>query len=93
MFSDHLKKTDHTTSKVLFLIAGAVLIVGQLVAMVLVAQGQVEKAEARELSQASQRTATAWCVETSRGAELRGCATQSAGYSAEATDRMSASRN
>ena len=95
MFSDHLKKIDNTTSKVLLLIAGGLLIVGQLVAMVLVAQGQVEKAHAREASQTSQRIATAWCVETSRGAELRGCATQSAVPSAQAADRtpaMSTSR-
>ena len=86
MFSDHLQKIDHTSGKTLLLIAGGLLIVGQLVAMVLVTQGQVEKAQAREVSQASQRVATAWCIETSRGAELRGCATPSANYPAQATD-------
>ena len=79
----------------MLLIAGGLVIVCQLAAMVLVAQGQVEKANAREMSQASQRIATAWCVETSRGAEIRGCATQSTNNTAQVADRtpaMSASR-
>ena len=95
MFSDHIQKIDRSSGKKLLLIAGGLVIVCQLVAMVLVAQGQVEKAQAREVSQASQRTATAWCVETSLGAELRGCATQSANYPSQAADRtpaMAASR-
>ncbi len=96
MFSDHLPKIDHTSGKTLLLIAAGLVIICQLVAMVLVSQGQVEKAQAREATQASQRTATAWCLETSRGADLRGCATQqSAGYSAQAADSapvMSANR-
>lgn len=96
MFSDHLPKIDPTSGKTLLLIAGGLVIVCQLVAMVLVSQGQVEKAKVREATQASQRIATAWCLETSRGAELRGCTTQqSAGYSAQADDNapvMSASR-
>lgn len=89
MFSDHLQKIDHTSGKTLLLIAGGLVIVCQLVAMVLVAQGQVEKAHAREASQASQRKATAWCVETSRGTELRGCTTPSSDYSAQALDHTS----
>ena len=95
MFSDHLQKIDRASGKTLLLIAGGLVIVCQLIALVLVAQGQVEKAHAREVSQASQRTATAWCVETSLGAEIRGCATQSANNTAQAADRtpsMAASR-
>ena len=86
MFSDRLRKIDHTSGKTLLLIAGCLLIVGQLVAMVMVAQGQVEKAHAREATQASQRTATSWCIETSRGAELRGCVTSSANGTTPSTD-------
>lgn len=96
MFSDHLTKIDHTSGKTLLLIAAALVIVCQLVAMVLVSQGQVEKAQVRVATQASQRTSTAWCLETNRGADLRGCTTQqSAGYSAQAADSapvMSGSR-
>ena len=82
MFSDHLQKIDHASGKTMLLIAGGLVIVCQLVALVLVSQGQVEKAQARENSQASQRTATAWCFETSHGAELRGCATPAPAFTA-----------
>ena len=96
MFSNHLRKVDHKSGKTLLLIAGGLLIVCQLVAMVLVTQGQVEKAQVREASQASERTAIAWCVETSRGVEIRSCAAPSSGYSAQTSDRalvMSTSRD
>lgn len=81
MFSDHLRKIDRTTSRALIMTAAGLVIVCQLVAMVMVADGQVEKAQMREASQASARAATAWCIESSRGAALRDC------------DRMSASDN
>ncbi|MBC7647624.1 MAG: hypothetical protein H7197_00675 [Vitreoscilla sp.] len=73
MFSDHLQKIEHASGKTLLMVAGGLVIVCQLVAMVLVSQGQVEKAQAREVSQASARAATAWCVESSRGAALNDC--------------------
>ena len=73
MFSDHLQKIDHASGKTMLLIAAGLVIVCQLVAMVLVSQGQVEKAQAREANQASARAATAWCVESSRGAALKDC--------------------
>ena len=38
------------------------------------AQGQVEKAEAREVRLANDSTAAAWCIETSFGADIKGCA-------------------
>ncbi len=75
MFSDHLQKIDQASGKTLLLIAGGLVIICQLVALVLVSQGQVEKAQARENNQANQRSATAWCFETSHGTELRSCAT------------------
>lgn len=94
MFSDHLRKIDHASGKTLFLIAAGLVIICQLVAMVLVAQGQVDKAHMRETSQASERTAIAWCVETSYGAELRGCANRLPSYSAQAdTHSVSAKTN
>lgn len=74
MFSDHLEKIDHASGKTLFFVASGLVIVCQLVAVVLVAQGQVEKAEARDVRQASDSTATAWCVQTSHGADIKGCA-------------------
>ncbi len=89
MFSDHLQKIDHASAKTLLLIAGGLVILCQLIAMMLVSQGQVERAQARDANRANQRIA-AWCVETSRGAELRTCAPeQSAGYAAKAADSTS----
>lgn len=73
MFSDHLRKIDEAPAKTLLLIAAGLVIVCQLVAMVLVADGQVEKAQLREASHASARAATAWCVQSNRGAALRDC--------------------
>lgn len=90
MFSDHLQKIDHASGKTLLLIAGGLMIFCQLVAMMLVSQGQVERAQARETNRANQRTAIAWCMDNSRGAELRACAPeQSAGYNAKAADGTS----
>jgi hypothetical protein len=73
MFSDHLPIIDEAPTKTLLVIAAGLVIVCQLVAMVLVADGQVEKAQLREASHASARAATAWCIESSRGAALRDC--------------------
>lgn len=73
MFSDHLSIIDEAPTKTLLVIAAGLVIVCQLVAMVLVADGQVEKAQLREARHASARAATAWCVESSRGAALRDC--------------------
>ena len=74
MFSDHLRKIDNASGKTLLLVAAGLAIVCQLVAMVIVAQGQVDKAYMREASQAIERTAIAGCVETSYGAKLKSCA-------------------
>ena len=82
MFSDHLRKIDDSPAKALLLITAGLVIVCQLVALVLVADGQVEKAQLREASQASARAATAWCLESSRGAALRECGRMSASDSA-----------
>jgi hypothetical protein len=81
MFSDHLRKIDNASGKTLLLIAAGLVIVCQLVAMVLVAQGQVDKAYVREASQASERSAVAWCIETSYGAELKSCTNRLPAYS------------
>ena len=78
MFSDHLRKIDDSPIKALLLIGAGLLIICQLVAMVLVADGQVEKAQLREASQASARAATAWCLESNRGAALSECGRLSA---------------
>ena len=73
MFSDHLRKIDEAPAKTLMLIAAGLVMVCQLVAMVIVANGQVEKAQLREASHASVRAATAWCIQSSSGVALRNC--------------------
>ena len=73
MFSDHLRAINDAPAKPLLLIAAGLVIACQLAAMVVVADGQVEKAQLREASQASARAAIAWCVESTRGADLKEC--------------------
>jgi hypothetical protein len=86
MFSDHLRKIDDAPTKTLLLVAAGLVIFCQLVAMVMVADAQVEKAQLREASQASARAATAWCVESSQGAALRQCDRPSTSDNARVTD-------
>jgi hypothetical protein len=76
MFSDHLPKIDQASGRTLFVIAGALVMGCQLVAMVVVADGQVKKAEARESLTQSQRLVVAQCFENVKGAELASCKTQ-----------------
>ena len=76
MFSDRLPKIDQTAGSNLFVIAGALVMVCQLVAMVVVADGQVKKAEVRESQMQSQRQVVAKCLESAQGAELSACTTQ-----------------
>ena len=85
MFSDHLRVIDEAPTKTLLLIAAGLVIVCQLVAMVMVAGGQVEKAQLREASQASARAATAGCIESSWGAALRDCDRTASSFSAQAS--------
>ena len=73
MFSDHLPKIDHTARHNLFVIAAALVMVCQLVAMVVVADGQVKKAEVRESQMQSQRLVVAQCLENTKGAALSSC--------------------
>ena len=73
MFSDHLPKIDQASGRNLFVIAGALVMGCQLVAMVVVADGQVKKAEARESLTQSQRLVVAQCFENVKGAELSSC--------------------
>jgi hypothetical protein len=86
MFSDHLHKIDDAPAKTLLLVAAGLVIVCQLVAMVMVADAQVEKAQLREASQASARAATAWCVQSSHGAALRQCDRPSTSDNVRVTD-------
>ena len=73
MFSDHLRAIDEVPTKPLLLIAAGLVMACQLVAMFLVADGQVEKAHLREASQASAMAATVGCFESNHGVALRDC--------------------
>ncbi len=72
MFSEHLPKIDQTRSRNLFVIAAALVMVCQLVAMV-VTDGQVKKAEFRESQMQSQRLVLAQCLENVKGAARPTC--------------------
>ena len=78
MFSDHLSKIDRAPTKTLLMVAGGLVIICQLVAMAMVAGGQVEKAQLREANQASLMAATVWCLQSSRGAAVSECGRTSA---------------
>ena len=67
MISDHFQKVDVISNRTLFLLAGGLVIVCQLVAMAVVSDGQVKKAQLRNLGIASQQTAFAQCLEASIG--------------------------
>ncbi len=73
MFSDHLPKINQTSGRNLFVIAGALVMVCQLVAMVVVTDGQVKKAEFRESQMQSQRLVLAQCLENVKGAARPTC--------------------
>ena len=84
MSSDFLRIIDEAPTKTLLLIAAGLVIACQLVAMVMVAGGQVEKAQLREATQASARAATVWCVESSTGAALKDCGRTESSFAAQA---------
>lgn len=77
MFSEHLRKIDTIGSRNLFFVAGALVIVCQLVAMAMVADGQVKKAEMRESTLTAQSLAMAQCFETSVRFDRQSCLVQS----------------
>jgi len=87
MFSDHLQKIDEVPYKTLLGVAAGLVILCQLIAMVLVVDGQVEKAQVRDLWYASERMAIARCSEGSMGAARQSCIQQAraAGYPSQET--------
>ena len=74
MFSDHLKPVDTLPVNRLLLVAAGLVLACQLAAMVLVAEGQVEKAQIRQASQASLQAAVANCLENHQGLVISDCA-------------------
>lgn len=76
MFSDHMNKIDNASTAKLWAIAGGAVILCQLAAFAMVADGQVKKAEVRESQLAAQRVAVANCMESSIGAARHACLQQ-----------------
>lgn len=73
MFSEQLKKMDEMPYKAMWGVAACLLILCQLLAMVLVVEGQVRKAEARDSSLDSRRVTIARCNEAASAAARQSC--------------------
>ena len=76
MFSDHMRKIDTISGRTLLMLAAGLVIVCQLIAMALVADGQVKKAELRESNLNSQRLAMARCFEVNPRSDRDSCLMQ-----------------
>lgn len=79
MISDSLKKMDEMPHKSMLLVAAVLVIVCQLVAMALVVDGQVKRAEARDSALDSQRIAVFQCNESGSVATRQSCIQQAMG--------------
>ena len=73
MFSEQLTPIDKMSANKMLLLAAALVVVCMLVAMALVAGGQVQKAELRQLSQANFQSAFASCLQNRQGSALGDC--------------------
>ena len=76
MFSDRLSKIDTMPLKTMLGLAAGLVILCQLVAMVLVVDGQVNRAEARDAQLDSRRKAIAQCNEASSASTRQSCIEQ-----------------
>ena len=74
MFSEQLKPIDKISANKLLLLAAGLVLVCLLIAMALVAGGQVEKAELRQLGEANFQSALATCLQSRQGSALGDCA-------------------
>ncbi|RYX93527.1 MAG: hypothetical protein EOO28_18165 [Comamonadaceae bacterium] len=82
MFSDHLRKVNSGNNGLagkLLLAAGGLVIVGQLGAVAMVADGQVKKAEQRASLAMAEQVAVQQCLESSVGATRHSCLQQTKG--------------
>ena len=76
MFSDHLQKIDKVPYKTLLVISAGLVFLCQLVAMVLVVDSQVEKAEMRDAHFSSAQMVVADCSESYSGPARSRCIEQ-----------------
>lgn len=73
MFSDHIEQPVEPSYKVWLGVAAGLVIACQLVAMALVVDGQVERAQSRGVQYASEQSALAQCRQSSLGSERQNC--------------------
>lgn len=73
MLADQFQKIERFSSRSLLLVAAGLVIVCQLVAMAMVADGQVKRAESRQAQIAAQNVALASCFETSTRFDRDSC--------------------
>ncbi|MEO6319995.1 MAG: hypothetical protein ABIR56_04975 [Polaromonas sp.] len=76
MFSEHIKKVDAVPARALFGVAAGLVFLCQLAALVLVVNGQVEKAHVREAYYSSAQMEIAGCSKTYSGAARSQCIEQ-----------------
>ena len=76
MFSDHLQKIDKMPYKTLLVISAALVFLCQLVAMMLVVDSQVEKAQIRDAQSGSAQMVIADCSENYSGQARSRCIEQ-----------------
>ena len=76
MFSDQLQKIDKMPYKTLLVVAGGLVFLCQLVAMVLVVDSQVEKAQIRDAHYSSAQMVIADCSENYSGPARSRCIEQ-----------------
>ena len=74
MFSDHLQKVDKVPQKILLAVAAGLVFLCQLVAMVLVVDSQVEKAQVRNAQDSTGQMKFADCPENDLGPARARCA-------------------
>jgi hypothetical protein len=74
MFDNLIERIAQSPKQALFLAAGVVVIVAQLVSMAMLAQGEVRKAHARETVRESTRLALMDCLENNPSTTLSACA-------------------
>jgi hypothetical protein len=76
MISEQLQAPEHSSGHTLWIVAGVLIILCQMAAFAMVANGQVKKAELRDLRDASERLAVAHCLESRIGTERHSCMLQ-----------------
>ncbi|MDB5928435.1 MAG: hypothetical protein JWR60_142 [Polaromonas sp.] len=76
MFSEHLKKVDPVSRLGLFGVVAGLIFVCQLVALVMVANGQVQKAQHRDVQDKAAKTAMLDCAKNYSGSARTLCIDQ-----------------